>query len=247
MSSATPSLRLSQLQMDWLRPARARLLRIAGIGGATTVLDLGCGWGLTTADLAERSEVNVVGMDISPTMVENARANLPERLRDRVQFVQNSPDSIELPDRSVDIVFTQCAMMWMADVPSVLSECQRVLKPNGRLAMIEPDYGGMMEWPETICTREIWIDCLVRAGADPMIGRKLAVHLNELGWEHEVYFLDRYEAGLAEAIEFLAELDTTEQQRQQLLLAQKLMTEGSRAQPAHVVHLPFWMYVARHG
>lgn len=245
MCSATPSLRLSQLQMEWLKPARARLLRIAGIGGATRVLDLGCGWGLTTADIAERSEVNVVGMDVSPTMLEHAKANLPERLRDRVQFVQNSPDRIELPDQSVEIVFTQCAMMWMADVSRVLIECQRVLKPNGRLAMIEPDYGGMMEWPESISTREIWIDCLVRAGADPLMGRKLAVHLNELGWEHDVYFLDRYEAGLAEAIEFVAELDASEHQRQQLLLAQRLMTEGSRAQPAHVVHLPFWMYVAR--
>lgn len=245
MCSATPSLRLSQLQMEWLRPARARLLRIAGIGDASTLLDLGCGWGLTTADIAERSDVNVVGMDVSPTMVEHARANLPERLRDRVEFVQNLPGRIELSDRSVDIVFTQCAMMWIADVPRVLSECRRVLKPNGRLAMIEPDYGGMIEWPETISTREIWIDCLSRAGADPMMGRKLAVHLNELSWEHEVYFLDRYEAGLAEAIEFLAELDTTEQQRQQLKLAQRMMTERSRAQPGHVVHLPFWMYVAR--
>lgn len=245
MSSATPSLRLSQLQMEWLRPARARLLRIAGIGGATRLLDLGCGWGLTTADIAERSDVNVIGLDVAPTILEHARANLPERLSDRVQFLRTPPDRIELPDKAVDIVFTQCAMMWMADVPRVLSECQRVLKPNGRLAMIEPDYGGMMESPESIATREIWIDCLTRAGADPMMGRKLSVHLSELGWEHEVYFLDRYEAGLAEAIEFLAELDTTEQQRQQLLLAQRLMTEGSRAQPAQVVHLPFWMYVAR--
>jgi SAM-dependent methyltransferase len=245
MCSATPSLRLSQLQMEWLRPARARLLRIAGIGGATRVLDLGCGWGSTTADIAERSDVNVLGVDVSLTMVEQARANLPEQLRDRVQFLQNSPDRIDLPDRSVDIVFTQCAMMWMADVPRVLSECQRVLKPKGRLAMIEPDYGGMMEWPESIATREIWIDCLTRAGADPLMGRKLSVRLSELGWEHEVYFLDRYEAGLSEAIEFLAELETTEQQRQQLLLAQRLIAERPPAQPAHVVHLPFWMYVAR--
>lgn len=208
------------------------------------MLDLGCGWGLTTADIAERSDANVIGMDVSLAIIEHARVNLPERLSDRVQFLQNSPDRIELPDQSVDIVFTQCAMMWMADVQKVIGECQRVLKPNGRLAMIEPDYGGMMEWPESIATREIWIDCLTRAGADPLMGRKLAVHLSELGWEHEVYFLDRYEAGLAEAIEFLTELDTTEQQRQRLLLTQRLMTEGSRAQPAHVVHLPFWMYVA---
>ncbi len=65
---------------------------------------------------------------------------------------------------------------------SAIKEIYRVLQPKGMLVAIEPDYGGMIEYPPEIATGDLWIAALSRAGADPCIGRKLPsiLHTNRL-------------------------------------------------------------------
>jgi SAM-dependent methyltransferase len=241
--AALPRPELSQLQSEWLRGARSRLLRHSRIIQASKIVDLGCGWGQTTLELAERSFGSILGIDRSATAISFARQQLPEKLQSHVDFIQADSTSLPLEDRSVDLVFTQCSMLWMTPVANVLSECHRVLKPGGRLVAIEPDYGGLMEWPASIQTRAIWLEALPQFGGDPLIGRKLPSLLQPAAWKVDCYFLDRYEGPHNSYTQFLHELPLNASQRQQLELVESALHE-SVGGTAPVVQLPFWLISA---
>jgi SAM-dependent methyltransferase len=239
---ALPSLELARLQAEWLSGARSRLLRSAGIHRAKRILDLGCGWGLSTVELAERSGAIVTGIDRLEHAVQFARSQLTSPLSSRVAFQLADATELPLESASIDLIFTQCSLLWMQDLRKVLAECHRLLAPMGRLVAIEPDYGGLMEWPISISTREIWLSALTCAGADPLVGRKLPVLMHEAGFQVNGYFFDRYEAPVSGRLEFLEELVSDAQQRAAIdrirSELQKLASEDC------VVHLPFWLQVA---
>ncbi len=87
------------------------------------VLDLGCGDGVLTAELAARG-ARVIGLDSSPEMLATARARgLDVRLADGSRF--------DLPER-FDAVFSNAAIHWMPDHDGVVASVARHLKPGGR-------------------------------------------------------------------------------------------------------------------
>jgi len=154
---------LTARQSEGLAGLRSRLLRRVGVAHRGPVLDLGAGWGEVTRELARRSKGPVVGLDRRPEAV----AALGELGR--------LGDAEELPferDR-FELVFCQHVLMWQRDLARVLEEVRRVLRPGGVLVAIEPDYGGMIEHPEEIAVAPVWRAALRRAGADPLVGRRL--------------------------------------------------------------------------
>ncbi len=62
---------------------------------------------------------------------------------------------------------------------------------------IEPDYGGMIEYPPEIAAKDIWINALTRAGADPFMGRKLPGMLRCAGLECGSEFAGSHRAAFA--------------------------------------------------
>lgn len=94
------------------------------------VLDLGCGTGWFTRKLAGLGcAVSVTGMDLSPGMVEHAGENSSPD----ITWVVADAEAIPLPDDSCDLIFSNLMIQWCADPANVLRECQRVLRPGGRL------------------------------------------------------------------------------------------------------------------
>lgn len=241
MFEAQLSFELAQRQHQWLSPARSRLLRAAQIQRRRRIVDLGCGWGMVTAELAERCEAQIIGLDLHEPTLESARRSLPEAFSSRVNFQLSLEQQLALQDASVDMIFAQCAFLWMKDPQAMLSECRRVLADNGVLALLEPDYGGIMEWPESISTRDIWLDALQRAGAEPLIGRKLHYWLKMDGWQVESCFLDRYEQPHADALEFLLDLPLSVDQHSCI---EQTMKQVSAQNSNCLIHLPFWLIIA---
>ena len=104
----------------------------------TTVLDLGCGYGATALYLAERFGCKVTGTNISEKELELARSRSKEAGMDhRLSFEYGDFHRLNYPSSSYDVVWSQEAFLHAADKTVVLSECRRVLRPQGSLVFTD--------------------------------------------------------------------------------------------------------------
>jgi demethylmenaquinone methyltransferase/2-methoxy-6-polyprenyl-1,4-benzoquinol methylase len=103
------------------------------------VLDLACGSGDLAVE-ARASGARVVGLDFSAGMLRAARARGAEcELLRGVALVRGDALALPLADASVDAVVSGFALRNFVDVPHALAECARVLRPGGRIALLEVD------------------------------------------------------------------------------------------------------------
>ena len=225
-----PSYELCSRQADWLRGARSRLLRRAGIERCDRLLEIGAGWGIVANELCTRSGSPVFALDRRPK---------PESvcLHDQVDWLVGQAEQLPIADNSVDLVFAQFTFLWL-DAPRAIAEVVRVLAPGGFVAVIEPDYGGLMECPEETITRPLWIAALQRAGADPFIGRKLPRWFAAAGLRVETRFPDRYETAEPSRLDFLTELPLSQEETRQVTTIQAWLNANPRQ---GISHLPLWM------
>jgi trans-aconitate 2-methyltransferase len=117
--------RISNPHVEWGRRVLARL----ELAGDETVLDLGCGTGRLTRELARRLlRGRVHALDRSATMLAEARGNLEPNTR----LVR--ADALALPfRRSADVLFSTATLHWILDQPSLYRSLHGVLRPGGRL------------------------------------------------------------------------------------------------------------------
>ena len=114
---------------------------MAGLQPGETVLDLGSGAGLDAFLAAQRVGLTgkVIGVDMTPEMLEKARRNA-EAFRERtglatVEFMEGQIEAIPLPDASVDVVLSNCVLNLSPDQAQVWKEFARVLRPGGRVSI----------------------------------------------------------------------------------------------------------------
>ena len=117
------------LDQGWRRSLLARL----GVGPGATVLDLATGTG-DLARLAEGRGARVIGVDFAAGMLRAGRRRDPG-----LAVVQADAAALPLADASVDAVTCGFAVRNFADLDAVLRECARVLRPGGRLGVLEVD------------------------------------------------------------------------------------------------------------
>lgn len=108
---------------------------------AERIIDLGCGSGENTAELARRAAgSSVLGMDSSPAMIERAlklRAGLEPELRGRLHFERGDIRALG-DERKYSLVFSNAAIQWVDDHRDVFARCWRALAPGGRLSVQMP-------------------------------------------------------------------------------------------------------------
>ncbi len=236
-----PAPELLAQQAEWLAPARARLLRQVSIARRKRVLDLGAGYGAVTGELVRRAGGMVVAVD-----------RAVGALRADAALFSGAPrvggGAVRLPFASAtfDLVFTQLTLLWVHPIEPALHEIGRVLRAGGALVALEPDYGGMIEYPPDITTRELWIHGLARAGADPVIGRRLPGLLAARGFRVTVGLFDALYAPSAARFDFLRNLPLT---TEELAALERIEQEAALRQGpwAQVAHLPFFLVTAVKG
>ena len=118
--------------------------RLRAIPTGSVVLDIGCGEGATSIELA-RLGFRVIGIDLSDTRVEIARERARREGLD-VQFVQGDAERPDLPDESLDLVHCQSILHHLPDVPTALASYRRVLRPGGQLLVMEPGLLHPLAW-----------------------------------------------------------------------------------------------------
>lgn len=113
------------------------------------LLDCGSGMGALTTSLAEHlAPGEVVGIDRDPSQVEAARAWAAEKGARNVRFETGDIQHIPYPDASFDAAFAFTVLEHVKDPLSILREMRRILKPEGVIGILDPDYGGMIMAPE---------------------------------------------------------------------------------------------------
>jgi SAM-dependent methyltransferase len=149
----------------------------------TTVLDVGCGPGTITADLARRvAPGHVVGVDASPDVVATAaRDHAAGNLSFRVADVYDLDES----DDAFDVVHAHQVLQHLADPVAALVEMRRVCRPGGTVAVRDADYQAMVWWPAGAAL-DRWLEvygAVARAnGGEPDAGRRLVAWARAAGF-----------------------------------------------------------------
>ncbi len=219
----------------WLQGPRSRALRRAGIGRRERVLDVGSGHGVVTRELVRRCPGLVVALDIDRAAVSSDYPAGAAR-------VCADARALPLADAGFDLAFFQNVLLWAGDAPVVVHEAARVLAPGGALVALEPDYGGMIEHPE-LGLREAWIAGLLRAGGDPLIGRKLPALCEAAGLQVWVELAHVPAPAEADALELLAGLPLTDDERSGLAEARKRVARAIGEWQVFL-HVPYFLVVA---
>lgn len=108
---------------------------LAGLKPGETVLDLGAGAGIDCFLAARKvgPAGRVIGVDMTPEMLDRARGNARTSGLTNVEFRLGEIENLPVADGSVDVVISNCVINLSTDKPRVFREALRVLRPGGRL------------------------------------------------------------------------------------------------------------------
>jgi ubiquinone/menaquinone biosynthesis C-methylase UbiE len=146
------------------------------------LLDLGCGPGTITVDLAERvAPGRVLGVDTSAEVIEQAR-----EMRARgVEFAVGNAYDLGVPDASFDVVHAHQVLQHLTDPVAAVTEAARVLRPDGVLAVRDSDYAAFF-WAPANAHLDRWLELYheltARNRAEADAGRYLAAWVRAGGF-----------------------------------------------------------------
>ena len=113
------------------------------------VLDVGCGPGTITADLAARvPDGQVTGIDAAEGVLTEAQAEADRRGQANVRFEAGDVYRLAFGDGTFDVVHAHQVLQHLSDPVAALAEMRRVCRPGGLVAARDGDYGGMFWFPQ---------------------------------------------------------------------------------------------------
>jgi len=141
----------------------SRLARSLRVGAGSTVVDVGCGVGASTIQVARETGADAVGVDLSAELLAKARsAAAAAGLHRRVRFLEADAEALPLEDESVDAVLCECALCTFPDKPKAAREMARVLRPGGRLGLADM-VAEPQRLPPELVTLQGWVACVAGA------------------------------------------------------------------------------------
>jgi ubiquinone/menaquinone biosynthesis C-methylase UbiE len=170
--------RLGFQHQVWIREAAAAWER-GGFGPGQRLLDLGCGPGYATLDLARLvgATGSVLGVDVSPRFVGHLRARAATLGVTNVAAEVQDAEALELPAESFDGAYARWMLTFVRRPEVVVAGAARALKPGGRLVIHDySKYDGLQLAPESPAFQRA-IAAVIRSwrdgGGDPHVGARL--------------------------------------------------------------------------
>jgi SAM-dependent methyltransferase len=152
------------------------------------LLDVGCGPGTITLDLAARvAPGSVIGIDPEGQVIAQAEGLRHQRAAANVSFAMGNVYDLDFDDASFDVVHAHQVMHHLRDPVAALIEMRRVLRVDGVLGVRDSDYGAFVWSPaDPLLDRwlELYHEVSARNGSEPHAGRHL------LGWALAAGFTD---------------------------------------------------------
>ncbi len=137
---------------------------MASLKEGDVVLDLGSGAGFDCFIAASKvgTKGKVIGVDMTPEMLDKARENIRKGNYQNVEFRLGEIENLPVADNSVNVIISNCVINLSQDKPKVFKEAYRVLKPGGRLMV--SDIVLLADLPEEILASvEAYVGCVAGA------------------------------------------------------------------------------------
>ena len=152
-----------------------------------SLLDVGCGPGTITADLAATvAPGSVTAVDQFADVLDRARAEAEQRNLSNVSFATADVERLDIPDDTFDVVHAHQVLQHVANPVRALREMRRVCKPGGIVAARDADYAGFVWYPR-LAPLDFWRDIYQQAaranGGEPDAGRQLLSWALEAGFD----------------------------------------------------------------
>jgi arsenite methyltransferase len=149
---------------------------LAQLKPGEVVLDLGSGGGIDVLLSAKRvcPTGKAYGLDMTDEMLALANENKRKSGIENVEFLKGEIENIPLPDKSVDVIISNCVINLSADKDRVLREAFRVLRPGGRFAVSDVVTRGEI-LPEIRKSVLLWVGCVAGALDEDDYRAKLGV------------------------------------------------------------------------
>jgi SAM-dependent methyltransferase len=160
---------------------------LARLAADARVLDVGCGPGTITADLAARVPGGqVTGIDAAADVLALAKAEADRRGLANIGFEVGDVYALDFADDTFDVVHAHQVLQHLTDPVAALTEMRRVCRPGGLIAARDGDYGGMFWFPEDPGLTEwqaLYRNVARAIGGEPDAGRRMLSWARQAGFE----------------------------------------------------------------
>lgn len=182
--TAAASLEAVYLTPDVTAQRAATLEALAPRPGQHAV-DVGVGPGLLAAQITQAVGLHgqVTGIDVSQAMLDIARRRCTTAgVGDRVTLTHADATALPLPDRSCDLAVTTQVLEYLPDVDAALTELHRVLRPGGRLVVVDTDWDSLVWNCDNPDRMRRILTAWTRRFTDPHLPRSLTARLHRVGF-----------------------------------------------------------------
>lgn len=180
--------RILKEQADLTEEFRHTLYEKVEIKTRKKILDIGCGTGAVTADIASLTEGHITGIDVDGEKLEYAKPIMSNHINLMIA------DVLQLPfkDETFDLVVFNIVLTHIHEQQKAVCEMARVTQKNGIvLATMEPDYAGKLDYPESNAD-PLFQKALDETGIEQTTGRKLKYFFGRAGLTTEIGIYAEY-------------------------------------------------------
>ncbi|MFX1589385.1 MAG: class I SAM-dependent methyltransferase [Promethearchaeota archaeon] len=159
-------------KLKWTAELRNNLYIKSNLAQKRNLLEIGCVTGELLKEIGVMYDLKLYGIDNDAVKIEYAKVNLEKNMINAKLMVMDiSNNSFE--NKMFDVIISYFTFLWIKDLKKAISEIHRILTKDGILLILgEPDFGGLIEYPDSNLKKEIMYN-IKNLGGDPVIGRKL--------------------------------------------------------------------------